>query len=65
MEEWQQALDRLKREIEVLEQMLEDHPPGISEAERVVHHLETAGDEIASMKYILNPDHHEIDGDEE
>jgi hypothetical protein len=65
MDETQQALDRLMREITVLEQMLQDYPPDITIVDQVVHGLEMAGDEITSLKYFLNPDHKEIGDDEE
>ena len=65
MDEIQKALDRLRREIFVLEQMLQDHTPDISLINQIVNGLETAGDEITSLKYIINPDHEEIGNDEE
>ena len=65
MDEIREALDRLTRELAVLEQMLQDHSPDIAKMAQVAHGLETAGDEIASLKHLIDPNHEEIGDDEE
>ena len=65
MDEIREALDRLTREIAVLEQMLGDHTLDIAKISLIAHGLESAGDEIASVKYLIDPNHEEIGDDEE